>query len=192
MGVAHQSLQLQRALAESAPECAREKVAVAEETTKSALNQTRNLAIELRRSVAEETENGVATALRTFLETTVPDGVVAHFSFSGDESLVTHDVGVQIYMIMREAFANALKHSGCEGLEASLEIHPGRLVGTVRDDGDGFDADAATSDASGDDHRSGLGLRSIRERAEMVGEELNLTSHPGDSTTMEIRVPLED
>ena len=54
MGVAHQSLQLQRALAESAPERAREKVAVAEETTKSALNQTRNLAIELRRSVAEE------------------------------------------------------------------------------------------------------------------------------------------
>ena len=116
----------------------------------------------------------------------------AALKLSGDESLVTHDVGVQIYMIMREAFANARQHSGCEGLEASLEIHPGRLVGTVRDDGDGFDADAATSDASGDDHRTGIGLRSIRERAEMVGEELNLTSHPGDSTTMEIRVPLED
>jgi signal transduction histidine kinase len=94
---------------------------------------------------------------------------------------------------INEALCKVLcQHSGCEGLEASLEIHPGRLVGTVRDDGDGFDADAATSDASGDDHRSGLGLRSMRERAEMVGGELNLTSHPGDGTTMEIRVPLED
>jgi two-component system NarL family sensor kinase len=64
-------------------------------------------------------------------------------------------------------------------------------VGTVRDDGDGFDADAATSDASGDDHRTGIGLRSMRERAQMVGGKLNLTSHPGDGTTMEIRVPLK-
>jgi signal transduction histidine kinase len=122
----------------------------------------------------------------------VPDGVDADFSFSGDEALVTHAVGVQIYLIMREAIANALKHSGCEELEASLEIHPGRLVGTVRDDGDGFDADAAASDASGDDHRTGIGLRSMRERAEMVGGELDLTLHPGDGTTMEIRVPLKD
>ena len=120
------------------------------------------------------------------------DGVDADLSFSGDESLVPHDVGVQIYLIMREVITNALKHSGCEELEESLEIHPGRLVTTVRDDGDGFDADAARSDASGDDHRTGIGLRSMRERAEMVGGELNLTTYPGDGTAMEIRIPLED
>jgi len=186
MGVAHQSLQLHKALAEIAPKRAREKLEVAEETTRSALNQTRNLAMELRRSIAEETENGVATALRTLLETNVPDGVDAEFSFSGDESLVPHDVGVQAYLVMREAIKNALKHSGCEGVQASLEIHPDELVGTVTDDGDGFDLDAA----SGDSSRAGIGLRSMHERAEMVDGELNLTSHPRDGTTMEIRVPL--
>ena len=40
----------------------------AEKTTRIALDQTRNLPIELRRSVAEETENGFATALRTLIE----------------------------------------------------------------------------------------------------------------------------
>ena len=186
MGVAHQSLQLHRALAESASERAREWLTVAEETTKSALDQTRNLATELRRSVVEKTENGVAAALRILLETSVPDGVDAELSFSGDESLVPRDAGVQFYLVMREAIKNALKHSGCQGVQASLEVHPGELVGTVTDNGDGFDSETA----SGDGHRAGIGLRSMRERAEMVGGELNLTSIPGDGATLEIRVPL--
>lgn len=54
----------------------------------------------------------------------------------------------------------------------------------MTDDGDGFDPDSALGDGRG------LGLRSMRERAEMVGGELTLISRPGDSTTMVIRVPL--
>jgi len=117
----------------------------------------------------------------------VPDGVDAGFSFSGAESLVTPDVGAEVYLVMQEAIRTSLKHSGCERLDASLEIHPDELVGIVTDDGDGFDSDAV----SGDSYGAGIGLRSMRERAEMVGGELNLTSQPGDGTTMEIRVPLE-
>jgi signal transduction histidine kinase len=185
MGVAHQSLELYRALTESSPERAQEKLAIAEETTRIALDQTRNLAIELRRSITEETEHGVATALRTFIETSAHDGVDAGFAFSGGESLVPHHVGAQVYLILREAVRNALKHSGCERVEARVEIQPGELVGTVTDDGDGFEP------ASDDGHRGGIGLRSMRERTEMVGGRLDLISHPGGGTRIEIRVPLE-
>ena len=82
----YQSLQLHRALAENAPERAREKLAFVEATARYALDQTRNLAIELRRSVAEETEAGVANALWSLLEASAPDDVVTELSFSGDES----------------------------------------------------------------------------------------------------------
>lgn len=160
------------------------KLATADETARNALDQTRNLAIELRRSVSSETENGVATALRTLIETSVPDGVEAGLSFSGDESTLPRDIGAQVYLVMREAIRNALKHSGCEELQASLEVHPAELVGTVSDDGDGFDPGTISDDGRG------IGLRSMRERAEMMGGELELTSHPGDGTTVEIRVPL--
>jgi PAS domain S-box-containing protein len=188
MGIAYQNLQLHRVLAESDPERAGEKLALAEETTRRALNQTRNLAIELRRSVVEETENGIATALSTLIETTVPDDVDAKFSYSGDESLVPRDVGVQVYLIMREAVRNALKHSEGDEIEARLQIQPGEVVGTVTDDGEGFDPEPA----SGEAYRAGIGLRSMREPAEMVGGELILTSRPGDGTAIEIRVPLRD
>ena len=174
MGVVYQNLQLYRALAENAPERAREKLAVAEETARSALDQTRNLAIELRRSVAEETEEGVAKALWSLLETSAPDGVVTGLSFSGDESLVPRDVGAQVYLVMREAIRNALQHSGCEELGVGLEIQPDELVGTVNDDGEGFDPEAV--------HQAGIGLGSMRERAEMLGGDLKVTSHPGEGT----------
>ena len=185
MGVVYQSLQLHKALVENAPERARQKLALAEETARNALDQTRNLALELRHSVAEETEEGIAEALRSLLDTSAPDGVITDLSFSGDESLVPPDVGAQVYLVMREAIRNALKHAGCEAVEVRLGIQPGELVGTVADDGVGFDRATVP-----DGQQEGIGLRSMRERAEMVGGRLNLASRPGDGTTVEIRLPL--
>ncbi len=139
----------------------------------------------MRGSVAEETEEGVAKALWTPLEANGPDGVVTGLSSSGDESLVPRDAGAQVYLIMQEAIRNVLKHSGCEEVTASLEIYPAELIGTVADDGYGFDPETAADGG----HRAGIGLRSMRKRAEMVGREMNLTWHPGGKT-IEIRVPL--
>ena len=58
--------------------------------------------MQLRRSVAEETESGVATALRKLLERSVPDDVDTRLSYSGDESIVPPDVGAQVYLINPE------------------------------------------------------------------------------------------
>ena len=51
--------------------------------TQTALEQTRNLSMELRRS---ETGNGLVPALQDLLEVAVPDGVGAELSTSGAES----------------------------------------------------------------------------------------------------------
>jgi PAS domain S-box-containing protein len=69
MGVAHQSLQLYEALVERDPERAHDKLRTAQEMTKLALEQTRNLSMELRRS---ETEDGLVPALRGLLEVASP------------------------------------------------------------------------------------------------------------------------
>ena len=73
MGVVYQDLQLHKVLADNVPGRAEEKLVVAEETARSVLDQTRNLAFELRRSVAEETQGGVTSALRPLLEMSAPD-----------------------------------------------------------------------------------------------------------------------
>jgi PAS domain S-box-containing protein len=97
---------------------------------------------------AEVEEDGITSALWTLLDTSASDGVVVDLSSSGDESLVPSAVGVQVNLVMREAISNALKHSGGVELGASLEIHPGELVNTVTDEGQGFDPEAAPSSAT--------------------------------------------
>jgi signal transduction histidine kinase len=187
MGVAHQSLELHAALAESAPSCAAEKLEVARETTRRALDQTRALSAELKRMQEEEFKEGVGAALGTLIESYVPDDVEVELSLSGDESTIPNPVGVQAYLAMREAVRNAVRHSGCSRIGITVEVSDGEIHGLVEDDGDGFDPVAVENATPS----WGVGLRSMRERAEMLGGTVHVDSEPGAGTRVELGVPLD-
>ena len=187
MAVAHQSLELYTALAEAAPDRAAEKLELAREMTRRALDQTRALSAELKRLQKEALEDGLPAALEALVHTSLPDGVDVDLAFSGDVSAIPKPVGVQVYLLLREAVRNAVKHSGCGRIGISLRVGDGEVYGRVEDDGDGFDTEAVGNASPS----WGLGLRSMRERAEMVGGELRVDSRPGAGTGVEVRVPLE-
>jgi PAS domain S-box-containing protein len=188
MGVAHQSLELHTALAEVAPDRAAEKLELAKETTRRALDQTRSLAAELKRmQEEEELKDGLRAAFESLLETSVPYGVSADLSFFGDESLIPKAVGEQVYLVMREAVRNAVRHSGCERIGIPLRVEEDEVVGVVEDDGEGFDPEAVGKVSPS----FGVGLLSMRERAEIMGGELRVASGPGAGTRVEVRVPLD-
>src|SRR5829696_710690 len=106
MAVAHQSLELYGAYAKMNPMLAAEKLQLAKESIRRALDQTRNLSSELARSHVEETRDGLVAAVRALLETHVPPGVEATLSASGEESSVPPLLGEQVYLVMREAVRN--------------------------------------------------------------------------------------
>jgi signal transduction histidine kinase len=193
MGVVHQSLELYEAYAKKEPPLAAAKLQLAKESTRYALEQTRNLSLELVRSHVENTQEGVVAAVRVLLETQVPPGVEATLSASGDESSVPPLMGEQVYLVMREAVRNAVLHSECGRIRVALEVRDGELYGRVEDDGVGFDPDGKLAPGrSGEDSSySGVGLRSMRERAELLGGEVVVSSKPGRGTRVEVRVPLE-
>ena len=57
----------------------------------------------------------------------------------------------------------------------------------VEDDGEGFDPEAVEVATPS----SGVGLRSMRERLEMLGGSLRVYSEPGAGSKVEMRVPLD-
>jgi signal transduction histidine kinase len=57
----------------------------------------------------------------------------------------------------------------------------------VEDDGEGFDYEAVGKATPS----WGVGLRSMRERAEMLSGSLHVDSRPGAGTRIEVRVPLD-
>jgi PAS domain S-box-containing protein len=186
MAVAHQSLELFSALRETDHERAEEKLELAREATRMALDRTRNLSAELKRLRDEELTEGLQAAFEKLADTFAPDGTAMEVSFSGDQSAVAPLVGMQAYLTMREAVRNAVRHSGCSRIAVRLVVEDGELRARVEDDGAGFDPDTAEATPSW-----GVGLRSMRERAESLGGTLRVDSEPEKGTRVEMRVPLD-
>src|SRR5215212_1427299 len=180
MGVAHQSLQLYEALAGKDPVRADGKLHTAKEMVKTALEQTRNLSMELRHS---ETENGLVPALHDLLEVAVPDDVSAELTTSGVESRLSDHQRRQLYLILREAVRNAVRHSGCR-LTVGLDITSEEVSGYVEDDGRDFESNGET--------QGGLGLRSIRERAALLEGTVEVYSSPEGGAVVQVCLPLRN
>jgi signal transduction histidine kinase len=72
---------------------------------------------------------------------------------------------------------------------SALEREGGEVVLALRDDGRGFDAEAAWEDTV----RGGsMGLLIMRERAMLAGGRLRIRSEPGGGTEVEARFPVEN
>jgi signal transduction histidine kinase len=184
IGVVHQSLELYEVFKEGKPSQAESKIKLARETTREALDLTRNISRELHNM---EAGDGLSSALSNLLKTAVPPSLESSISVEGDESLIPPRVREQLFLILREAVRNAVSHSEASQLGIEVRVNPERVVGRVEDDGLGFEGASEDGDDNG---VSGRGLHSMRERAELVGGALTLSSAPGAGTKIEASVPL--
>jgi len=89
--------------------------------------------------------------------------------------------------IGQEAITNAVRHADATRIRLDLRFEPGAIVLCVADDGCGFDVDRVQSEAA--DH---YGLVSMRERAEDIGAQLDVTSEKGRGTIVQLWAPLLD
>jgi PAS domain S-box-containing protein len=90
------------------------------------------------------------------------------------------DFGTQSFRILQEALTNARRHSGASRVSVTLKLEGGDLLAEVSDDGQGF----------GPGSVPGVGISSMRERATLIGGELEIESQPGQGTSVRLRVPL--
>jgi len=86
-----------------------------------------------------------------------------------------------IQRIVLEAITNSIKHAGAHRVQLSARARiDGMLEIRIADDGRGFDAALPTA---------GLGLASMRTRAERMGAHLDVSSAPGAGTTVCLLLP---
>ena len=95
-----------------------------------------------------------------------------------------------MYRILQETLSNVQKHAACSQLSVNVTIEADRWVTLeVLDNGKGFDVDQMNLH-SGKVSGKGLGLVSIRERAQRVGGRLTVTSAPQQGTRILTMLPL--
>ncbi len=89
---------------------------------------------------------------------------------------------ILLYKAAQEMLFNAIKHAGVQEAKLRLRRHGGWIGLSVSDQGRGFDpADPA--------YALGFGLRSIRERIELLGGRLKIRSAPGKGSTFFVVLP---
>jgi PAS domain S-box-containing protein len=91
------------------------------------------------------------------------------------------DRATAVFRIFQEALTNVIRHAEARAVRVSLYQEDGELVLIVEDDGKGF----YEAKISGP-----LGLLGMKERAQMCGGEVQISSSPGKGTTVTVRVPL--
>lgn len=88
-----------------------------------------------------------------------------------------------VFRMFQESLTNVARHAGPCEVHASMLEENGMLCLRIEDNGKGFDAANTKS-------RGTLGLLGMRERAIMIGAEVQIYSEPGKGTRISIRIPL--
>jgi signal transduction histidine kinase len=97
-------------------------------------------------------------------------------------------VETTLYRVVQEALTNAVKHAKAKNIWIRAWLKDQVLHCSIRDDGEGFDAEAVQASTS----RKGLGLIAMRERLSAIGGTLWIESSRRRGTELLIRLPREE
>ncbi len=145
----------------------------------TALTQARRLAHDLY--AVPPTPGGVVEALENLAERVSSDRRI-ECEFGGDKNALVRNpaAAIHLYRIAQEAMHNALKHSQATRIDLELRRVSTGLELLVRDNGVGFPADQPTR---------GLGLRTMEQRARLVGGRLKIHSRATGGVEVLCSVP---
>jgi two-component system sensor histidine kinase UhpB len=175
-------LQLGR-VTERLPASLREELHDAQEAARESLEGVRRIAIELRPETLDDL--GLASALAA-----LSDGFGQRAGLRVIQDIqhelppLPREAELVIYRVAQEALTNVARHSGSDRTELTVTADTTALSLTVRDYGRGL-----PKGHTGD----GTGVRGMRERAGLIGAELEIgrPAGGGAGTELRLKVPLE-
>ncbi len=115
-------------------------------------------------------------------------GVEVHFEVAGEEKRLPPQVEIALFRIAQEAITNIARHARAESAYISLEFKEKSVFIQVEDDGIGFDLSQVCGSAG---TGKGMGLLSMKERAELLGGTLTIDTKLGGGTRVAAEVPTD-
>lgn len=151
------------------------------ETAQQSLREMRLLVYEMRLPVLEK--EGLAKALQNRLDAVEKrSGIEVKFQANHSDRLPAL-LEEGLFFIASEALNNSLKHAMANSLKVSLCVDEGREVALeISDNGRGFEM-------NGLEDEGGIGMMSMRERAEKLGGGIKIKSTSGEGTSVLVRIP---
>jgi two-component system, NarL family, sensor kinase len=167
----------------TAPDVAAREIAEAQSLAEAALDETRFAIAGLHPPVLDDL--GLAASLeslgRSFPQLDVQVEAVS--------CRIAEHVETAVYRTAQEALQNVAKHAQARTVWVLMSVQDNRVLLEVRDDGMGMAA-AAVGKAGESAGPTGFGLSGMRERAELLGGKLQISTAPGRGTAVRLVLPL--
>ena len=161
------------------PDSIRTDLREIQQIVQSTLDKVRSLSLALHPVVLDEA--GLESALDVYLPGFEKQtGIKVRYEKTGPSRELDRDVAIHVYRVLQEALSNIARHSQSLRAAVRLRFLPDTVVLEVEDDGVGF--------GSGKESR-GMGLVSMRERAELVNGRVEFIDCDGGGVLVRLTVP---
>jgi len=109
-------------------------------------------------------------------------GLAIHYEKSGAAPWIGDKTAIHVYRVLQEALNNVVRHSGARDAWIRLGYTPSSILLEVEDRGAGLPDELPEG--------RGIGMISMRERAELLGGEISITRGAAGGTLVSLKVPL--
>ena len=180
IAAALQRVNLSRTSQTGFPEPTMELLSAAEAILRSALEDTRRIALDLRQTVGDRL---LDDAVRDYLNDIALSSPQTEVRSLGAPRHLSSGASDEVFLIVREAMRNAIEHSGCRSMVVIFDWGSADLLISVTDDGSGF--------SIADVGPKSMGLLTMRERAEVLGADLVIESADHEGTSIALSISLD-
>ena len=171
------------------PDRARDEIRDLKKLVRNSLQEIRKIIFDLRPMSLDDL--GLIATLKQytnrFMKETSIDVILETYP---EHTSIDPLIEVAVFRIIQEALNNVLKHANATQVFISLKIIEDTLIGSVIDNGKGFDAANLCFNRSRNMEYGGFGIYSMKQRAELMKGKLNINSQVGKGTTVRMEIPL--
>lgn len=126
---------------------------------------------------------GLITSLKNMVETFQKNSNVFYSEdIEIQDGLITKENEIYVFRMLQEAMTNVEKHSQATACNLTSKETKNYLVFTLKDNGKGFKADSINTN-------EGLGMKTLKERAQYIGATLDIESVPEKGSSVTIKIP---
>jgi signal transduction histidine kinase len=177
-------------MAGGAPSRDREALQGLRDLTNVTLKEVRRIIAALRPSLLDDL--GLLPALQSCAKSALgAAGVAYRVEASPLIERLPAMVETALFRIGQEAITNVVRHARARHVAIHLHTSPARAQIMVEDDGAGFDPDGIAN-GTGGVMMGSVGLSGMRERAELLGGQLEVASAPGQGTRVRACIPIAE
>jgi PAS domain S-box-containing protein len=147
-----------------------------------AIKATRSVSHQLTPGILEDF--GLQVALQELCKHIPPEKLQVHLHLTGLHEPRPLLLDLAVYRIVQELLSNVIKHAQAQEVHVQVEQDDDQVVLSVQDNGVGLPTSVAHSPMPG------MGLSSIRNRADLLGGRFALESRPGQGTVVRVALPI--